>query len=254
MVIVEALVVGLLIGAVLGLIGAGGAIVAVPAFLYLFGFGALEATTASLAVVGASAFSGMLPRLRAGQVDVRHGLSFWLLGIAGTFGGSVLANVLPSTAIVVGFAAVMMAASVAMWRKSSGTTPAQPHRRPWWVLLLVSLGIGLLTGLFGVGGGFLIVPALVLVFGFPFGMATGTSLLVIALNSATALVFKAGTWAQIDWQVPLLVIGGGLIGSALASHFHTGIPQRVLERSFAVVLVLLAAWMAIESLVIGGTS
>lgn len=250
MVIVEALVVGLLIGAVLGLIGAGGAIVAVPAFLYLFGFGALEATTASLAVVGASAFSGMVPRLRHHQVDVRHGITFWLLGIAGTFAGSRLATVLPALVIVVGFAMVMVAASVAMWRKSSGQAPPEPHRRPWWVLLLVALGIGLLTGLFGVGGGFLIVPALVLVFGFPFGLATGTSLLVIGLNSVTALVFKAETWRLIEWDVPLLVIVGGLVGSALASHFHVGIPQRLLERGFAVMLVVLAAWMVVDSLVL----
>lgn len=247
MVTVEALVVGLLIGAVLGLVGAGGAIVAVPAFLFLFGFTPLAATTASLAVVAASALSGMVPRLRARQVDVRHGLLFWLLGIAGTFAGSQLADVVPPTVIVGGFALVMLGASVAMWQKSSGQPPATPHRRPWWVLVLVAVGIGLLTGLFGVGGGFLIVPALVLVFGFPFALAAGTSLLVIALNSVTALVFKAQAWSQIDWHVPLIVIVGGLIGSALAARFHGRIPQRALERAFAVLLVVLAAWLIIDA-------
>ena len=247
MITIEALTVGLLIGAILGLIGAGGAIVAVPAFLYLFGFTPLAATTASLAVVAASALSGMVPRLRMKQVDVRQGSPFWILGIAGTFAGSRLATVLPAALILTGFALVMLGASVAMWRKSSGQPPAEPHRRPLWVIVLVALGIGLLTGLFGVGGGFLIVPALVLVFGFPFGLAAGTSLLVIALNSVTALAFKAETWSQIDWHVPLIVILGGLVGSLLASRFNGVIPQRLLERVFAVMLVVLAAWMVIDA-------
>lgn len=253
MIIAEALVVGLLIGAVLGLIGAGGAIVAVPAFLYLFGFGALEATTASLAVVAASAASGIVPRWRRGQIDARHGWIVWALGIPGTFLGTRLAAVIPGAVIVVGFAIVMLGAAVAMWRKSSGSTPAEPHRRPWWVLLLVALGIGLLTGLFGVGGGFLIVPALVLVFGFSFGLAAGTSLLVIALNSLTALVFKFSTWGEIEWTIPLVVIVGGLVGSMLAARFHSHVPQRLLERGFAITLVLLAIWMAFETLVLNTT-
>ena len=249
MITIEALAVGLVIGAILGLIGAGGAIVAVPAFLYLFGFTPLAATTASLAVVAASALSGMVPRLRMQQVDVRQGGLFWIRGIAGTFAGSRLATVLPGAVILGGFALVMLGASVAMWRKSSGQPPTEPHRRPLWVVVLVALAIGLLTGLFGVGGGFLIVPALVLVFGFPFGLAAGTSLLVIALNSLTALAFKAETWGQIDWHVPLIVIAGGLVGSLLASRFNGIVPQRLLERVFAVLLVLLAAWMVVDAVI-----
>lgn len=253
MIIAEALVIGLVIGAILGLIGAGGAIVAVPAFLYVFGFGALEATTASLAVVAASAASGAIPRWRRGQIDLRHGWVVWALGIPGTFAGSQLAQIIAPAVIVIGFAMVMVGAAVAMWRKSSGTSPTHPRRRPWWVLLSVSLGIGLLTGLFGVGGGFLIVPALVLVFGFSFALAAGTSLLVIALNSLTALAFKFETWGDIEWTIPMLVVIGGLIGSFLAARFHSAIPQRALERGFAIALITLAIWMGIDTLLISGT-
>lgn len=250
MVVVEALLVGAAIGAILGLIGAGGAIVAVPAFLYVFGFGALEATTASLAVVAASAASGAIARFRQQQVDVKHALVFWLVAIPGTFAGSRLATVIPEEVLVTGFALVMVAAAVAMWRKS--TAPVAPEREETSVALLVAvaLGIGVMTGLFGVGGGFLIVPALVLVFGFPFAIAAGTSLVVIALNSVTALVFKYDTWAAIDWYVPLLVIVGGMIGSVVASRFNSKVPQRTLERSFAGLLVVLAIWMAVETLVL----
>lgn len=250
MVVVEALLVGAVIGAILGLIGAGGAIVAVPAFLYIFGFGALEATTASLAVVAASAASGAIPRFRQQQIDLKHALVFWLVAIPGTFAGSRLATVIPEAVLVSGFALVMLAAAVAMWRKSTAVVPAQREKTSVVLLVVVALGIGLMTGLFGVGGGFLIVPALVLVFGFPFAIAAGTSLVVIALNSVTALVFKYDTWASIDWYIPALVIVGGIVGSVLASRFNAKVPQRLLERSFAALLVVLAAWMALETLVL----
>lgn len=251
MVVVEALLVGAVIGAILGLVGAGGAIVAVPAFLYIFGFGALEATTASLAVVAASATSGAIPRFRQQQIDVKHALMFWLVAIPGTFLGSRLATVIAEEVLVAGFAVVMLAAAVAMWRKSSAVVPPEREKTSVPLLIGVAFGIGLMTGLFGVGGGFLIVPALVLVFGFPFALAAGTSLVVIALNSITALLFKYDAWASIEWSVPLLVIVGGIIGSTLASRFNQKVPQRLLERSFAVLLVLLAVWMAVETLVLG---
>lgn len=251
MVTFEALLVGLAIGAVLGLIGAGGAVVAVPAFIYLFGFSPLQATTASLAVVAVSAATGAIPRIRLNQVRMRKALLFWGLGIVGTFAGARLATVIPEPVVVTGFALVMLGAAFAMWRKSSAQEPTgQTHTAPL-LLLVVAIGIGLLTGVFGVGGGFLIVPALVLIFGFPFAIATGTSLVVVALNSLTALVFKYDTWSQIPWHIPLLVIAGGLIGSVAASTLNTGIPQRILERAFAVLLVVLAAWMAVETLVLG---
>jgi uncharacterized membrane protein YfcA len=238
------------IGAVLGLIGAGGAVVAVPAFIYLFGFSALEATTASLAVVAVSAATGAIPRFRLKQVRLRQALLFWGLGIIGTFAGSRLATVIPEAVVVAGFAVVMLGAALAMWRKSSAPEPTGEAPTARWLLPVVAIAIGLLTGLFGVGGGFLIVPALVLVFGFPFGIATGTSLVVVALNSLTALMFKFDTWGQIPWHIPALVIVGGLIGSVAASTFNTGVPQRLLERAFAILLVLLAAWMALETLVL----
>ena len=250
MITVEALLVGLAIGAVLGLIGAGGAVVAVPAFVYLFGFSSLQATTASLAVVAVSAASGAIPRIRQKQVRLRQALLFWGLGIVGTFAGARLATVIPEAIVLTGFAIVMLGAAVAMWRKSSAVEPTGEKQSARWVLPAVAVAIGLLTGIFGVGGGFLIVPALVLVFGFPFAIATGTSLVVVALNSVTALAFKYDTWSQIPWQIPLLVIVGGLIGSVVASTLNHGLSQRMLERAFAVLLVVLALWMAVETLVL----
>lgn len=250
LIVVEALLVGLLIGAILGLIGAGGAVVAVPAFLYLFNFSPLAATTASLAVVAASATAGAIPRIRLGQVRTKQALTFWGLGVVGTLVGSRVAPLIPEPIIVTGFALVMLGAAVAMWRKSASAEPADAPQRSTWLLLLVAIAVGLLTGLFGVGGGFLIVPALVLVFGIPFGLATGTSLVVVALNSASALLFKADAWGSVDWRIPALVIVGGLVGSVLASRWNVGVPRRILERGFALLLVLLAAWMVLQPLVL----
>jgi uncharacterized membrane protein YfcA len=243
-------VVGIAIGGVLGLIGAGGAVVAVPAFIYVFGFSPLEATTASLAVVAVSAASGSVPRFRIGQVHLRQALIFWALGIVGTLAGSRLSTVLPESLIVAGFAIVMLGAAVAMWRKSSSVESPGPRPTAPLLLPVVAIAIGLLTGIFGVGGGFLIVPALVLVFGFPFGIAAGTSLVVVALNSVTALVFKYDTLSQIPWHIPLLVIVGGLIGSLVASTLNGRVSQPLLERAFAVLLVVLAAWMAVDTLIL----
>lgn len=217
-----------------------------PVFLYLFGFSAVEATTASLAVVGASAAAGALPRLRMGQVAFRQALTFWALGILGTLAGSRLAHVLPESVIVTGFAVVMLGAAVAMWRKSTSAEPVEAPRRSWWLLPVVAMAVGLLTGLFGVGGGFLIVPALVLVFGLPFSLAAGTSLVVVALNSVTALGFRFDTWSAVAWAIPLVVIIGGLVGSVVASRASHRVPRAALERGFAALLVLLAIWMPID--------
>ncbi|MHB1212844.1 MAG: sulfite exporter TauE/SafE family protein [Candidatus Nanopelagicales bacterium] len=248
-VVAEALLVGLAIGAILGLIGAGGAVVAVPAFLYLFGLAPLQATTASLAVVAAAAATGAVPRLRLRQVRMRQALVFWAVGIVGTLIGSRLAHVVPEVVIVVGFAVVMAGAAVSMWRKSSRAESGEPTRRGPWLLPVVAVSVGVLTGLFGVGGGFLVVPALVLVYGLPFAVATGTSLVVVALNSVTALAFRFETWGDISWQVPGLVVAGGVAGALVASSLNHGISQRLLERSFAGLLLLLAGGMVAESVV-----
>lgn len=177
---------------------------------------------------------------------LKQALTFWALGILGTLAGSRLTQVVPESAIVTGFAVVMLAAAVAMWRKSSSTDPADAPRRSPWLLPVVALAVGLMTGLFGVGGGFLIVPALVLVFGLPFSVAAGTSLVVVALNSITALGFRADTWDSVTWAIPLVVIVGGLVGSVLASRASDRVPRKALERSFAILLVLLAIWLPLD--------
>lgn len=244
--ILEALLIGGLIGAILGLVGAGGAILAVPAFAYLFGFGALEATTASLAVVAVGAATGAAVRARRGQVRWREGTVFWLAGIPGTVAGSLAAPFLPGPLLLGGFALVMLAAAIAMLRRAGQPqVPATPAA--WPRLIGAALAIGVLTGLFGVGGGFLVVPALAVVFRFGFAEAAGTSLLVITLTSLTSLGVKAAAVATVDWRIPALVAAAALLGSLAAARLQGRIPQRTLERAFAIGLILIGLGVALDS-------
>lgn len=244
--VVEAVLVGGLIGAILGLVGAGGAILAVPAFAYLFGFGALEATTASLAVVAVGAATGAAVRARRGQVRWREGAAFWLVGIPGTVVGSLAAPSVPGPLLLGGFALVMLAAAIALLRRA-GQPQAPAAATAWPRLVATALAIGVLTGLFGVGGGFLIVPALAVVFRFGFAEASGTSLLVIALTSLTSLGVKAAAVATVDWRIPAIVAAAALLGSLGAARLQGRIPQRALERAFAIGLVLIGIAVAADS-------
>jgi len=252
--VVVAIAIGLAIGGVLGLVGAGGAVLAVPAFLYAFGFAPVAATTASLAVVAASAGSGLITRWPRGDIRVRQGVAFWALGLAGAFAGARLALIVPDLILIVGFTVIMLSAGVAMWRRGQATpAPERLAPRRALVLLIASaLAIGVMTGLFGVGGGFLVVPALILVLGMPFEAAAGTSLLVIVLSSISALLFRHDAWGQVNWAVSAMVIGGGLVGSVVAARLSGRIDQKLLQKCFAILLVVLAVGMVVESLVTSG--
>jgi len=252
--VVVAIAIGLAIGGVLGLVGAGGAVLAVPAFLYAFGFAPVAATTASLAVVAASAGSGLITRWPRGDIRVRQGVAFWALGLAGAFAGARLALIVSDLILIVGFTVIMLSAGVAMWRRGQATpAPERLAPRRALVLLIASaLAIGVMTGLFGVGGGFLVVPALILVLGMPFEAAAGTSLLVIVLSSISALLFRHDAWGQVNWAVSAMVIGGGLVGSVVAARLSGRIDQKLLQKGFAILLVVLAVGMVVESLVTSG--
>ena len=180
-IIVEALIVGLAVGAILGLVGAGGAVLAVPAFLYLFDFTALQATTASLAVVAVAAAFGAKPRMRLGQGRFRQALLFWILGVAGTLAGTRIAPHIPETALIAGFALVMVGAAFAMWRKGSGPEPVGTRETSLWLTVVVASGVGLLTGIFGVGDVVTYTGKLKLIL-------TGFAEAAIAARSAYALI------------------------------------------------------------------
>jgi uncharacterized membrane protein YfcA len=249
-----AVVAGLLIGASLGALGGGGSILTVPALVYLLGQSPHRATTASLMVVGAAAMVGAVTHARSGRVRLKTGATFGVLGIAGSYAGSLASAAVPANVLLAGFGLLMLTVAAVMMLRRRGH--AQPGRaavstgtRHTIMVASAATGVGLITGFFGVGGGFVVVPALVLVLGFDMSTAAGTSLVVIAVNSAAALAARAGhgtltlNWPLIGTFAAAAVIGA-LAGGSLAGRAS---PQR-LSAAFTGLVILVAGYTLARSL------
>ena len=249
MTVMLAILFGVLIGALLGLVGGGGSILTVPILVYLLGQGVHEATATSLVIVGATALFGAIPHANAGRVAVKTALLFGGAGIAGAFVGAWLNRLVSGPVILLLFGLLMLvvAARMMLVRKTAGAGEAPPplhgFRRP---VLGAGLIVGTMTGFFGVGGGFLIVPALVLVLGFPMRLAVGTSLAIIAINSAAGVVAHLGS-GGIDLRLAALFIVGGLAGSALGSRAAGRADETQLSRGFAALVVLVGLYLIIRN-------
>jgi uncharacterized protein len=301
---------GLLIGLSLGALGGGGSILTVPALVYLLHQQPHAATTASLLIVGITALAGMAAHWRAGRVRLAQGITFGVLGVAGSYAGSMLSAGMRPDPLLTLFAALMLVAATAMLRRlrrtagsapantpapaavapapgpspaigtirpvhsaSSGAmviatldrqappaSPVRPEPVAWRRRLsrpvaqralkvaAAATGVGLLTGFFGVGGGFVIVPALVLALGFEMPIAVGTSLLVISVNSAAALAARLGASVHLDWPLigmfTLAALAGTLGGNRVASR----VSASKLTAAFTVLLIVVAAYTLSRSL------
>jgi uncharacterized protein len=238
---------GVLVGLSLGLVGGGGSILTVPILVYVLGESVHLATGTALAIVGANALIGAWEHDRAGRVRMPVALAFGGVGILGALAGSWLNHLAPERAVLIGFALLMLAASTAMARVRLGDRTAAPRPRISWRVVLAGLGVGVLTGFFGVGGGFLIVPALVLILGLPMREAVGTSLVVIAINAAAALIGHL-RFGGIDLEVTALFIAGGAVGSILGSRLSGRIDERRLRQGFAAMVVLIAFYILARTL------
>ncbi len=210
-----------LVGVSLGLLGGGGSILTVPLLAYVAGMDAKQAIATSLLVVGVTSAVGAISHARAGHVQWRTGLVFGVAGMAGAYGGGLLARFIPGTVLLIGFAVIMIATAIAMLRGRkdiSAESVAQPL--PVVKIVLEGLVVGLVTGLVGAGGGFLVVPALALLGGLPMPIAVGTSLVVIAMKSFAGLAGYMES-VQINWglaaAVTVAALFGGLIGARLTA-------------------------------------
>lgn len=231
--ILGALLAGAFIGAVLGFIGAGGAMLSVPILMYGFGYPPKLATTAALAVVLLAALSGVIPKARKKQVLYRDAFVISGLGLITNFGFASIANRISDTAITTGFAGVLVLAGTSMLRPPR----LEEHKRmPIPILILMSLVIGSMTGLFGIGGGFLAIPVLVLFFGTPQAVAAGTSLLIISLNSLISFIGHRALWADVKWHVPIFMGVAAIVVAQIASHTSHKTSPKVLRTSFAYLL------------------
>jgi uncharacterized membrane protein YfcA len=233
---------GMLVGLSLGLVGGGGSILTVPILVYVLGESVHLATGTALAIVGANALIGAWEHGRAGHVRLPVALSFGGIGITGALAGSWLNHLAPERAVLLGFALLMVGASVAMARVRLVDRKADPEPEIWWRVVFTAVGVGVLTGFFGVGGGFLIVPALVLVLGLPMRDAIGTSLLVIAINAAAALAGHL-RFGGIDLEVTALFIAGGALGTILGSRLSGRVDEQRLRQTFAALVLLIGFYI-----------
>ena len=238
------------IGLVLGLLGSGGSILTVPVLVYLAGEPDKVAIAESLAIVGAIALVGALPYARQKLVDWHSVLYFGVPGIAGTYGGAALSKLVPGTVQLALFAIVMLLAAVLMFRRKTTpiTADGTPHeRQALWKIAGEGLAVGVLTGLVGVGGGFLIVPALVLLGGLSMRLAVGTSLLIIAAKSAAGfykyLDVLADAGLYVDWSLIGIFAAIGIAGSFVGNALSQRVPQARLKRGFAVFLVIMGVFI-----------
>jgi len=242
-----ALLGALAIGLSLGLLGSGGSILTVPVLHYLAGQPDKVAIGGSLLVVGVVAAAGCVPYALRREVDWRNVAWFGLPGMAGAWLGATLSQWIPGAVQLAVFAVVMLAAAWRMLAAAPVETPAQPRR-----LAVVGGGVavGLLSGLVGVGGGFLIVPALVLLAGVPMAGAVGTSLAVISLNSAAGFARSIGVLQASGLSLDYLALGTvaavGVIGSYAGERLGRRLPQAALRRLFGGFLVLMGAFIAID--------
>ena len=240
---------GVAIGLSLGLVGGGGSILALPVLVYLLGEPVKVATTESLLIVGLTALLGSLDHARAGRVRWRIALAFGAAGIVGAVGGTALNRAVGSRALLLAFALLLLVAAAAMLRGRG--EPRRPEIEPrghglWFRIVPAGLATGLLTGFFGVGGGFAVVPALTLLLAVPLAAAVGTSLVVIAITSAGALAAHLSS-GSIDWGIAAAftaaAVAGALAGSRLGRRSR---PYR-LAQAFALVVVGVAGFLITES-------
>lgn len=241
-----ALAFGVMIGLLLGAVGGGGSILTVPILVYVFSQGVHEATATSLAIVGTTALIGAVVQARAGRVAVRTALIFGGAGIAGAFGGTWLnARVSgPVILLLFGFLMLLVALRMAARKRPSRLSSPAPTAATGfhWPVLVSGFVVGVMTGFFGVGGGFLIVPALVLILGMPMRLAVGTSLLVIAINSAAGLVAHLGA-GGIDATLAALFIAGGFVGAVLGARLAGRVDEARLSRGFAALVALVGVYL-----------
>ncbi|MFG1609696.1 sulfite exporter TauE/SafE family protein [Actinoplanes sp. NPDC049265] len=220
------------IGVSLGLLGGGGSILAVPLLVYVAGLPAKEAIATSLLVVGATSAVAVIPHARRHRVRWRTGLLFGVAGMTGAYAGGRLSAYVPAAVLLTVFALMMLATAIAMIR---GRRPRPgrtvPRELPVGRVILDGVVVGLITGLVGAGGGFLVVPALALLGGLSMPVAVGTSLLVIAMKSAAGL---AGYLADVhlNWPLALAVTGAAIVGSLGGARLAGRIPEAGLRQAF----------------------
>ena len=246
--------VGMVVGLIMGLLGGGGTVVLLPLLVYVVGMGTHEAIATSLVVVGLGAASATLEHGRAGRVRWKLGLGFGGAAMAGALPGGWAAQFFSAHALMLGFGLMMAVAAVAMLRPQKERQPeagSGPIRWDW--VVLEGLLVGFFTGLVGAGGGFLIVPALVILGGLEMKEAVGTSLFIMALKSGAALVGQL-SHVELNWLSVAVLTAGAVVGSQLGSRGSRWVSGTQLKTAFGVLVLLLAVHTLVQEMDLGSDS
>ena len=231
-----ALALAALIGLSLGLLGSGGSIITLPVLVYVAGIPAQQAVGMSLVIVGGTSSLGALLNMRSGAFNFRTAAYFALSGIAGAFMGAKFTHLVSATMLLLLFGVLMLVAGSRMLRNGATTMPSHQCRPSR--CLVAGIAVGVLTGFLGVGGGFLILPALVLFAGLDMKPAIGTSLAVIAVNCLGGLIGQL-RYVNFDWPLTLAFLALSIVGMVSGTALANCLPSMLLRRGFASCVVLL---------------
>ena len=246
----------IIIGLLLGLLGGGGSILTVPMLVYLLHVEPKLAIVTSFVVVGISSLMALIPHARRGSVCWKSGLFFGLAGMVGAFGGGRVAVQFSSDLLMSLFGLISLFTGLLMLRGKRGEAKAGaaiqpssvcPVQLPFFRLLFDGFFVGGLTGMVGVGGGFMIVPALTLLVGLPMQGAVGTSLLIIAMNALAGLSGYSQHVA-LDWQLTGLVTAGAIFGSAVGGGLSAYVKPAALRKAFGIMVIGIAGYVLTQAL------
>jgi uncharacterized membrane protein YfcA len=236
---------GFTIGLSLGLLGGGGSILTVPALVYVVGQSPQAAVTASLVIVGANSAMGAFMHRSQGTLNWKVALVFGGVGMTAAYLAAGWSKAIPSDVLMTLFAVLMLVVGLFMMLKPMPL--GGDGGRGWLVTVLSGAGVGVLTGFLGVGGGFLIVPALVMLVGLPMRQAVGTSLVVIAMNSLAGFLGHLGG-PPIDLRVVAIFVTAGLTGAFVGARLTRFVKPEHLRKTFAAFVIGLAIFLLVDNL------
>ena len=236
---------GAIIGSILGLVGAGGSMIAVPMLIYIFNFSPVQATTASLLIVFLGAASGTISKLKNRDVLAREGLAIWTFGLPANFAGAYFLPRIPDKFILTGFSLILVLAGASMLLRQV----SKKSERKMSTVTLISLSflIGAMTGLFGIGGGFVAIPILVLFYNVSPSKAAGTSLFVITVNTLTGFFAHYRHWDEINWSIPITIAVVALFVSQIAANQSKRFAANTMKQLFAVTVFTIAGFTLLET-------
>lgn len=280
MLIIESLLVGLAIGCVVGLLGAGGGILSVPVLVYLLHQNAYNAAAGSLIIVGLTSIVSLIPQLKSGKIQWRDGIIFGVLSVVGSVIGSRLSLMVDETVLMVLFGLLLTVVAIVMFRKAIRTrkmenkqlyeaeaqtdieiepnqgdeqenelaTLPEKKSRNIFVVIFAATITGFLTGFFGVGGGFIVVPMLIFALGFKMRQASATSLVVMTISSISGLLARIGTSVVLDWAVLIPFAAASMLGGVIGGFTNEKFRASTLTTMFAVLLAGVAIFILAQNL------